>query len=107
MRLDGVLDARGAHPALMHINALRRRARDAGSMTATRALQAILAVAIAGAAFSGYLTWRELATAASGCEALGPQESILGYPPCVYGLAMYTLVIVLAAWGWRASRTAG
>jgi uncharacterized membrane protein len=73
-------------------------------MTAARALQAILVVALAGAAFSGYLTWRELAAGAGGCEVVGPEDSIFGYPPCVYGLAMYTLVIVLAAWGWRASR---
>lgn len=90
----------------MHVNATLAHARDAGRMTAARALQAIFVVALAGAAFSGYLAWRELSTAAGGCEALGPEDSILGYPPCVYGLAMYTLVVVLAAWGWRASRAA-
>lgn len=57
-----------------------------------------------GAAFSGYLSWRELGTGAAGCEAVGPQDSILGYPPCVYGLAMYTVLVVLAAWGLRAAR---
>ena len=73
-------------------------------MTMKLALQLVLAVAIAGAAFSGYLSWRELGAGASGCEALGPQDSILGYPPCVYGLAMYTVLVVVSAWGLRSGR---
>lgn len=73
-------------------------------MTMKRALQGMLAIALGGAAFSGYLSWREFTTAAAGCEALGPPDSILGYPPCVYGLAMYAALIVLAAWGLRAGR---
>lgn len=73
-------------------------------MSMKRALQLVLAVALAGAAFSGYLSWREFATSASGCEVIGPPDSLLGYPPCVYGLAMYAALVVLAAWGLRSGR---
>jgi hypothetical protein len=79
-------------------------ARDARAMTAQRALHLILAVAIGGAAFSGYLSWRELAAGTPGCEAIGATGTVLGYPPCVYGLAMYAVLAGLAAWGLRAAR---
>lgn len=74
-------------------------------MTPRLALQLILAIGVAGAAFSGFLTWRELfAAGEAACSTVGAPGTILGYPPCVYGLAMYAAVIVLAAWGLRAGR---
>ena len=74
-------------------------------MTMKRALQVILAVALGGAAFSGFLTWREFAQAAGpGCGPVSPGSLILGYPPCVYGLAMYLTVVAVASLGLRAGR---
>jgi hypothetical protein len=71
-----------------------------------RALQVILAIAIGGAAFSGYLTARELAPAApaTSCPAIGEPGTILGYPPCVYGLVMYAAIVVVAAVGLARGR---
>jgi uncharacterized membrane protein len=74
-------------------------------MTPRLALQLILAIALAGAAFSGFLTWRELAGAGeAACTTVGEPGTILGYPPCVYGLAMYAALVVLALLGLRAAR---
>lgn len=68
-------------------------------LTAKRALQIILTVGIAGAAFSGYLTYRDVIIEASEqtCTPLGAPGTILGYPPCVYGLSMYLLIVVVAS----------
>lgn len=67
-----------------------------------RALQVILLIGVMGMSFSGVLTYREYATrAGGGCSALGTPGTVLGYPPCVYGLVMYTAVVVVAALGSR------
>ncbi len=64
---------------------------------ARRALQLILAVAIIGVGFSGVLTYRELAEpAAAQCSALGEPGTIFGQPPCVYGLIMYSVIVLVA-----------
>jgi len=87
---------------LIEVNAAAARGRQYFGMTMKRALQAMLAIAVAGAAFSGFLTWRELTGAGAACTTVGEPGTILGYPPCVYGLAMYSVLIVLAVWGLRA-----
>lgn len=69
-------------------------------LTAKRALQVILAVGIVGFFFSGYLTYRDLfTTAEQSCTPVGEPGTILGYPPCVYGMSMYLVIDVLAALG--------
>lgn len=70
-----------------------------------RALQVVLAISVTGVAFSGTLTYRELfAGSAAGCQAVGAPGTILGYPPCVYGLFMYLVLMAVAALGLRAER---
>ena len=82
-------------------------------MSPRRALQAILAIAVAGMLFSGTLTYRELfgspaVQAVTGkCTPLGQPGTILGYPPCVYGLIMYTVLVVIASLGLRSTRAGG
>ena len=67
-----------------------------------RPLQVILVIALMGVAFSGALTVREFTTASgAGCSALGRPGTIFGYPPCVYGLVMYTIVAIVAGLGLR------
>jgi hypothetical protein len=76
-----------------------------GGMSMRRALQVVLAISLIGMAFSGTLVYRELfaaVPAAGRCTALGDPGTILGYPPCVYGLIMYTALVVTAALGLRA-----
>ena len=61
-------------------------------------LMAILAFAVFGMLFSGYLSYNELFPSASGgavCAALSAK--ILGVPTCVYGFVMYVIIGVLAA----------
>ena len=58
-------------------------------------LKIILGLSVFGMLFSGYLSYGELTkTCTLGCSAAG---TILGLPPCVYGLAMYTIIAGLAA----------
>ena len=76
-------------------------------MKPTRALQFILAVSLVGVAFSGTLTYRELTGAtAQMCPSPGAPGTILGYPACVYGLAMYIVLAGLATLGLRGARRA-
>ena len=73
-------------------------------MSMHRALQVILVLALAGVAFSGALTVREFTTQAPGCSAIGAPGTILGFPPCIYGLVMYAATAVVAVLGLRAKR---
>ena len=67
-----------------------------------RALQLILVFALAGLAFSGTLTYREVFASAAKCPSPGAPGTILGYPACVYGLIMYLAITVIAIAGLRA-----
>lgn len=71
-------------------------------MSVKHVLQAIAIVSLLGMLFSGALTWREFAhPGAPSCSALGTPGTLLGSPPCVYGLVMYTIVFALAIMGLR------
>jgi uncharacterized membrane protein len=61
-------------------------------------LKAILAVSVAGMAFSGYLSYTELIR--SGC-IVGGCTYLLGLPTCVYGFFMYTLVFLISILGLK------
>lgn len=76
-------------------------------MQPQRALQIIFLVALLGVGFSGFLTYKEffLNTGPS-CAAVGAAGTIFGYPPCVYGLGMYTLLVVIATLGLVGARKA-
>jgi len=69
-----------------------------------RALWVILVVALMGVSFSGVLTFREFTGGPAACSAIGKPGTILGYPPCVYGLVMYGIVASVAAWALGRSR---
>ena len=76
-----------------------------GKATVRRALTAILVISLIGVAFSGTLTYRELCgatPAGGGCSAVGAPGTILGYPACVYGLAIYLLLVAIASFGLAA-----
>jgi uncharacterized membrane protein len=75
-------------------------------MPMKRALWIILGIGFAGLAFSGYLTYEELfaAEAAVACNPIGQPGTMLGYPPCVYGFAMYLAVVTVASLGLLGGR---
>jgi uncharacterized membrane protein len=68
-------------------------------MTKNKALKLVLAVAVVGMLFSGYLSYSELV--ARECAA-GDCSYAFGLPVCVYGFIMYTIVFVLCIVGLRA-----
>jgi uncharacterized membrane protein len=66
------------------------------------ALKIILAVALFGTAFSGFLTYQELFGASPmSCPAPGAPGTVFGYPACVYGFFMYIAISTIAALGLR------
>jgi uncharacterized membrane protein len=67
-------------------------------------LWGIFFVSIAGMTFSGTLTYREVFLAAPACPSPGAAGTIFGYPACVYGLAMYTILAAASGWGLLHSR---
>jgi uncharacterized membrane protein len=67
-----------------------------------QALQIILVFALAGLAFSGTLTYREVFASAAKCPSPGAPGTILGYPACVYGFFMYLAITIVAIAGLRA-----
>ena len=71
-----------------------------------KALQIILVLSLAGLAFSGTLTYREVFAAAARCPSPGAPGTILGYPACVYGFFMYLAIVVTAIAGLVAGRRA-
>ena len=69
-------------------------------MSKTLALKIIFGVAIAGVLFSGYLSYYELFVP-EGCSAAaiscGTKDiTIASLPACVYGLVMYTIVLIIS-----------
>lgn len=70
-------------------------------MSMKRALQLILVISLIGVAFSGTLTYREYASQGGSCTPFAAPGTLFGYPPCVYGLVMYIVLAVIAAWGLR------
>ena len=67
-----------------------------------KALQLILLLGLAGLAFSGTLTYREVFASAAKCPSPGAPGTILGYPACVYGFFMYLAIVIVAIVGLRA-----
>lgn len=61
-------------------------------------LVTILALAVGGLAFSGYLSYRELFGASTGpaCTPVGEPGTVMGAPVCIYGFVMYLAIVVLA-----------
>jgi len=74
-------------------------------MTMRTALKAVLVISLIGVAFSGTLTYREVAKGlGGGCTVGGVPGTIFGYPVCVYGLVMYLVLVAVSALGLRSER---
>jgi len=70
-------------------------------MNKSLALKIIFGIAIAGVLFSGYLSYYELfvpegcSVAAVSCGT--KNVTIASLPACVYGLVMYTVVLIISS----------
>jgi uncharacterized membrane protein len=72
-----------------------------------RAIQIILAIALFGASFSGFLTYQEVfGRSAAACPSVGAPGTVFGYPACVYGFFMYVTIAVVALMGLASDRRA-
>jgi len=74
-------------------------------VTTRTALKVVLVISLIGVAFSGTLTYRELAKGlGGGCTVGGAPGTIFGYPACVYGLFMYLVLVAVSALGLRSEK---
>ena len=72
-------------------------------MTEKKALKIILGISIVGILFSGTLSYKEVVL--EGCTVgCGQSGLILGLPACVYGLVMYSVVVVITLLGSRGKK---
>jgi len=68
-----------------------------------RALQLSFLLSVAGALFSGVLSYRELfGQTALACPSPGAPGTLLGYPACVYGFFMFLALAIVTGLGLRA-----
>jgi len=73
-----------------------------------RALLIVFMLGLAGTAFSGVLTYRDLFGAtALACPSPGAPGTIFGYPACVYGFFMFVAITVVSGLGLRAAASPG
>lgn len=73
-------------------------------MSAKNALYSILLISIVGILFSGTLSYHELFSQGCSQSPFSVQcgeTRIAGYPACVYGLIMYTIVFCISALGLK------
>ncbi|HUX34662.1 MAG TPA: hypothetical protein VMV51_12405 [Gemmatimonadaceae bacterium] len=69
-------------------------------MVIKRALQIVFALSLLGTVFSGTLSYGELfGSSAISCPSPGAPGTILGYPACVYGFFMFTIIFMISAGG--------
>ena len=72
-------------------------------LSALNGLKIIAVLAAAGVLFSGFLSYTELF--GGGGAACGPVSTlILGLPACVYGFAMYIVVLAVALLSLKKAR---
>lgn len=67
------------------------------------ALKLISGISLFGVLFSGVLTYRELFGGVVSCQSPGAPGTILGYPPCIYGLIVYLIIFVISTLGLAGS----
>ena len=71
-------------------------------MTKTTSLRIIFYVALFGLLFSGYLSYQELfGEAIATCPAIGPTDTVFGYPACVYGFFVYLIITIVSFLGFK------
>jgi uncharacterized membrane protein len=71
-------------------------------MKETRALQTVFVLSLLGTMFSGFLSYQELfGQSGLSCPAPGAPGTILGYPACVYGFAMFVVILLVSGLGLR------
>jgi hypothetical protein len=68
-------------------------------MNLTKTSIVMLGVIIFGMGFSGYLTARVLLEKA--CPLSGGCTQVLGYPSCMYGFTMYSILLVILLLTWK------
>lgn len=70
------------------------------------ALKIIMWIALAGLAFSGYLSYTELFAGFCGAAKLGVGlcTNVGGIPACVYGFVMYLIILIISILGLKSKK---
>lgn len=73
-------------------------------MTKTCALKVITAISVLGVLFSGFLSYREIFMGSCNLSFVACGANVAGLPACVYGLVMYTGVLLVSVLGLRSKK---
>lgn len=77
-------------------------------MSAHLALRIAFLLSLAGAVFSGVLSYREMFGAtALACPAPGAAGTVFGYPACIYGFGMFLVLTAVTGAGLWSGRRHG
>lgn len=70
-------------------------------MTKQKVLVVVSIISFVGVLFSGYLSYMELFAGGCNLGFIGCGASVAELPACVYGLFMYTMLLIFSAIGIR------
>lgn len=70
-----------------------------------RMLRMVFGVSLAGCAFSGMLSYRDLTGRLVSCPAVGAPGTLFGIPACVFGLLIFAFLALVS--GSALMRTSG
>jgi len=73
-------------------------------MSKQTSLKIIGGISIIGVLFSGFLSYRELFLGSCDLSFVSCGASVAGLPACVYGLVMYTGVLIVSLIGLKAKK---
>jgi len=74
------------------------------SFTKQNSLLAIIVISIIGVLFSGFLSYRELFLGNCNLGFVSCGATVGSVPACVYGLLMYSLVLIVSVLGYRSKK---
>jgi uncharacterized membrane protein len=71
-------------------------------MTTHQSVVTVFWLGLAGSLFSGFLSVIEtFAPQATSCPAIGASGTVLGFPSCIYGFALFLTITIVAGLGFR------
>lgn len=74
------------------------------SLTKQNSLLVIIVISIIGVLFSGFLSYRELFLGNCNLGFVSCGATVGSVPACVYGLLMYSLVLIVSVLGYRSKK---
>jgi uncharacterized membrane protein len=74
------------------------------SFTKQNSLLVIMVISVIGVLFSGFLSYRELFAGSCNLGFVSCGATVGSIPACIYGLLMYSLVLIVSVLGYRSKK---